>query len=408
MTTVEQDRTEARIDGLLDALRDAEAGFRRSYFRVLEVVHQLDEENAGAAAGFGTTARLLAGVLNLSQGEARTRVEQAALLTPHRSLTGEELPPSLPATAAELTAGTISPTHVRVISAAMRRIPDGVHPETAAQAEQTLAEAARRFDPAALTRIGERLVAHLDPDGPEPADEPETTRELRVRAGTDGTVRLDGKLDPEGGARVLEVLGSLNARRAPVDGVSDTRSESRRNADALVEAMTSLLDEGELPTRGGQRPHLVLTIGLNDLIDGLGVATLSTGGCLCAGEARRLACDATIIPMVLGGDSMPLDVGRHQRLATAALRDALAQRDQGCAFPSCQRAPRYCHAHHILSWLDGGETKLSNMCLLCEYHHTIVHRQGWHIRLDSRSRPEFIPPKTIDLTRQPLRDPLRQ
>jgi hypothetical protein len=172
--------------------------------------------------------------------------------------------------------------------------------------------------------------------------------------------------------------------------------------------MTSLLDEGELPARGGQRPHLVLTMGLNDLIDGLGVATLDTGGQLCAAEARCLACDATIIPMVLGSDSMPLDVGRHQRLATAALRDALGHRDNGCAFPACERPPRYCHAHHILSWLDGGDTSLRNMCLLCEYHHTIVHRQGWHIRLDGRGRPEFIPPKAIDPARRPLHDPLRQ
>ena len=119
----EQDRAQARIDGLLDALRDAEADFRQSYSRMLDVVGELEEENAGAAAGFGTTARLLAGVLNLSKGEARTRVEHATLLTPRQSLTGEVLPPSLPATAAELTAGAISPTHVRIIAAAMRRIP---------------------------------------------------------------------------------------------------------------------------------------------------------------------------------------------------------------------------------------------------------------------------------------------
>ena len=213
MTTVEQDRAEARIDGLLNALRDAEADFRQSYSRVLGVVNQLDEEKAGAVAGFGTTARLLAGVLNLSKSEARSRVEHAALLTPRRSLTGELLPPSLPATAAELTAGAISPTHVRVIAAAVRRIPDGIHPEAVAQAEQTLASAARRFDPSALGTIAERLLAYLDPDGPEPAEEPDTMRELRVRTGTDGVVSLTGKLDPEGGARVLEVLGSLNGRR---------------------------------------------------------------------------------------------------------------------------------------------------------------------------------------------------
>ncbi|HEY6423902.1 MAG TPA: DUF222 domain-containing protein [Pseudonocardiaceae bacterium] len=172
--------------------------------------------------------------------------------------------------------------------------------------------------------------------------------------------------------------------------------------------MTRLLDEAQLPTRGGHRPHPVLTMTLNHLVDGLGSALLDTGGCLSAAEARRLACDVELIPMVLGADSMPLDVGRQQRLATAALRDALGERDQGCSFPACRRPPRYCHAHHIRSWLDGGDTALHNMCLLCEYHHVIVHRQGWHIRIDGRGRPEFIPPKTVDPTRTPLHDPLRQ
>jgi len=314
----------------------------------------------------------------------------------------------LTATAAELTAGTIGPGHLKVITTTLHRIPPSTHPETAAQAEQTLAHAARQFDPAALSRIGERLLAYLDPDGPEPTDEPEQVRELRVRTGADGTVTLNGKLDPEGGARVLEVLNSLNGRRPPVDGVPDQRSLARRNADALVEVMSSLLDEGELPTRGGQRPHLVLTMKLTDLIEGLGSAVLDTGGRLSAAQARRLACNACVVPMVLGSDSMPLDVGRQQRLATAALRDALAHRDQGCAFPSCDRPPRYCHAHHIRHWLDGGETALHNMCLLCEHHHVIVHRQRWHIQLDARGYPEFIPPKTVDPTRTPLHNPLRQ
>ncbi|MDT7712819.1 MAG: hypothetical protein QOG46_1508 [Pseudonocardiales bacterium] len=147
---------------------------------------------------------------------------------------------------------------------------------------------------------------------------------------------------------------------------------------------------------------------LSDLIDGLGSAVLDTGGRMSAAEARRLAGDSCVVPMVLGSDSMPLDVGRQQRLATAALRDALAQRDKGCAFPSCDRPPRYCHAHHIRSWLDWGRTELDNMCLLCEYHHVIVHRQGWHIRLDARGHPEFTPPRIVDPTRTPLRDPLRQ
>jgi hypothetical protein len=274
VTTVEEDRTQARIDGLLQVLRDAEADFRRSYARVLDVVAELDAERAGAVAGFGTTARLLAGVLSLSKGEAKARAEQAGLLAPRQSLTGETLPPALPATATELAAGVIGPGHVRVIAATMRRIPASTHPGTAAEAEQTLATAARRFDPAALTWIGERLLAHLDPDGKAPAEEPETMRELRVRSGPDGVVSLTGTLDPEGGARVLEVLNSLNGRRPAVDGVSDMRDPRRRNADALIEAMSRLLDEVSFPPAAGKRPHLVLTMGLNDLIDGLGSALL--------------------------------------------------------------------------------------------------------------------------------------
>lgn len=399
---------QTRIDGLLESLRAAEAEYRRGYARVLELVAEVDAEKVGAAAGFGTTVRLLAGVLNLSQGEARVRVEHAEVLTARRSLIGQVLPPVLPVTAAELAAGAIGPSHLRVITAAMRRIPATIHPEEVAKAERTLAQMARRFDPPALGRIAERLLAHLDPDGSAPSEEPEQQRELRVRTGEDGTVRLAGTLDPEGGARVKEVLGSLNQRRAPIEGVPDERSPARRDADALVEAMTSLLDEGELPTRGGQRPHLVITLTLNDLIYGLGRISLDAGGSLCALEARRLACDAGIVPMVLDGDSMPLDVGRERRLVTFALRAALAQRDRGCAFPGCGRAPRYCHGHHIVHWVDGGETKLSNTCLLCEYHHNIVHRQGWHIRLDGRGLPEFTPPRILDPTRTPLHNPLRQ
>jgi hypothetical protein len=254
MTTVEEGRTQARIDGLLQVLRDAESDFRRSYARVLEVVAELDAEKAGAVAGFGTTARLLAGVLNLSKGEAKARTEQAGLLAPRRSFTGETLPPVLPATATELAAGTIGPAHVRVITATMRRIPPSTHPGSAAEAEQTLATAARRFDPTALSRIGERLLAHLDPDGKAPADEPETMRELRVRTGSDGVVSLTGKLDPEGGARVLEVLGSLNGRRPSADGVCDTRSPARRDADAWSRRCPDCWTTVSFPPVAGSAP----------------------------------------------------------------------------------------------------------------------------------------------------------
>jgi hypothetical protein len=108
------------MHGLLTGLREAEADFRRSYARVLSVVAELDAEQAGAVAGFGSTARLLSGVLNLSKGEAKVRVEQADQLMLRRSLTGEVLIPRLPATAAGLAAGELGPGHLRVITAVKR------------------------------------------------------------------------------------------------------------------------------------------------------------------------------------------------------------------------------------------------------------------------------------------------
>ncbi|HEY2725223.1 MAG TPA: DUF222 domain-containing protein [Pseudonocardiaceae bacterium] len=358
MIAVEDPAQTARVDGLLDKLRAAESEMRRSYARMLDIVAELENEKAGAATGFGTTARLLAGVLQLSRGEARTRVEHAAHLVERRSLTGTVLPPKLPATASALAEGSIGTAQVRIITSTMSRIPSAT-PDEVAQAEQTLADTARRFDPAALGRIAERLLAHLDPDGTAPTDEPEPIRELYLHTRSDGTVTLAGRLDPDGGARVQEVLDALNTRRPDTDGQPDQRSQPRRNADALVEAMSRILDDGELPAKGGQRPHLVITMGLRDLTEGLGTALLDTGGKITAAHARRLACDAEVIPVVLGADSVPLDVGREQRLASPALRAALAHRDQGCAFPGCRRRPRHCQAHHIRHWLDGGATSLT-------------------------------------------------
>ena len=101
------------------------------------------------------------------------------------------------------------------------------------------------------------------------------------------------------------------------------------------------------------------------LKDQVGTATLTTGEHLSAQAVRRLACDAEILPMILGGPSGVLDVGRSQRLVTLALWLALIARDKHCVFPGCRRPPIACDAHHIVHWVDGGPTSLDNLALLC-------------------------------------------
>ena len=92
------------------------------------------------------------------------------------------------------------------------------------------------------------------------------------------------------------------------------------------------------------------------------------GTVLSPQTVRKLACDASIIPMVLGSKSQPLDVGRTKRLVTPALLAALWARDKGCTFPGCGRPPQWCDAHHVKHWIDGGPTALLNLALLCGYH----------------------------------------
>lgn len=117
----------------------------------------------------------------------------------------------------------------------------------------------------------------------------------------------------------------------------------------------------QCPTDHGQRPRIVITIPLSDLKDGLGEAVLDTGERLSVAAVRRLACDAELIPAVLGTHGEILDVGRAQRLVTAALWTALFLRDGHCTFPGCHRLPHACDAHHIISWLVGGPTSLENL-----------------------------------------------
>ncbi|MEH1127990.1 HNH endonuclease signature motif containing protein [Micromonospora sp. CPCC 206061] len=79
-------------------------------------------------------------------------------------------------------------------------------------------------------------------------------------------------------------------------------------------------------------------------------------------------------------------------------------RDGGCAFPGCDRPPRWCDAHHITAWTTGGTTALHNGVLLCGYHHRLIHRREWEVRLGADGRPEFTPPHYVDTERKPRRN----
>ena len=120
------------------------------------------------------------------------------------------------------------------------------------------------------------------------------------------------------------------------------------------------------------------------------------GDNLSASAVRRLACDAAVLPIVLGSDSQPLDVGMEQRYVTRYIRRALIRRDKGCVV--CKAPPWQCHAHHLIHWIDGGPTSITNLVLLCAGHHRAVHAGQWAITITGGvvavTRPTWTTPGT--------------
>ena len=123
--------------------------------------------------------------------------------------------------------------------------------------------------------------------------------------------------------------------------------------------------------------------------------TLDSGIELPVESVRRLACDAMVLAAVLATTSQPLDIGRASRLVPVGIRRALILRDKRCAFPGCQVAAAWCHAHHVVHWANGGPTALDNLCLLCPHHHRLIHHSEWEVAINADGLPVFIAPAWV-------------
>lgn len=237
-------------------------------------------------------------------------------------------------------------------------------------------------------------------------------RSLRIKPDFHGSVRITGQLPVADGVLLQAQIDALLPPASTYASEDAVPSRDARQADALVLLTQLAANSGQLPSHGLGRPQVHITLNLQTLRDGLGRIGLLGHGeneQLTAAEARRLACDAHLIPVVLGGASQPLDVGRNHRVVPKPLRAALTHRDQGCAFPHCTTSAAACEAHHIQPWWDGGETSLSNLMLLCPHHHRLVEpdpqqsaESQWQAQLDpATGLPVFLPPRHIDVTRRP-------
>lgn len=387
---------------LPDVLASAGTALARLQGQLVRLVGEIDSrELAPKLVGSGTAALVR---LQL----AVTPADAAQLTRVARAVRRD-----MSATGLALAAGQVSYPQAVAIVRAVGDLPDEAGPDERRRAEEYLIGEAARFDPAELARLGRHILEIVSPDTMErlegerlAQDEQRAAvrREFTMVDDGHGLHWLRGRLDTEAAAVLSAALDPLSAPRPTAENGPDPRTPAQRRADALVELARRALIGDQLPDNGGQRPQVVVTVPLRTLTEQLGHATLDDAGILSPTAARILACDCQLIPAVLGSAGQVLDLGRSQRLFTGSLRRALALRDGGCSFPGCDRPPAWCDGHHIRSWADGGPTSLDNGVLLCGHHHTIVHRDGWTIRLAADGIPDFTPPGWIDPTASPRRN----
>jgi hypothetical protein len=293
-----------------------------------------------------------------------------------------------------LREGAANRAQAEVIVRALEDLPDHLDPEVVSEAEERLVAQAARFGPRQLRILGRRILDVVAPEVTEDAErralEREEAHAVAVTAVTsrrrgDGTTDLRIRVADLVADRLFTYLEAFTSPRQhphPGVGPGDRRPYDQQLGQAFAAFLESV-DADRMPLHGGDATTLMVTIDFDRLRDGLGTALVGDTP-ITAGQARRLACTANLLPAVLGGTSEILDLGRARRLFSPAQRKAMAIRDVTCRAEGCEIPAAWCEAHHAAQpWTRGGRTDLADGLLLCTWHH---HRAHDH-RYDARRLP---------------------
>jgi len=359
---------------LLERLAPLLAHRNRLDAEIVRTVRECELTGAAEHDGLKSMPSWLRGHGHLSEAEA-ARVVASGRALEH-----------LPAVAAGFADGAITAGQVGVIARVAE--PDRLaaaaeHDVDLAAIDRALATTAASAPLATVKQAVGHYLACLDPDGPEP--DPTEGRSLTLSKHSDGSLGIRGQLDAVGGEKLQAALESITQASRPE---GDRRTRAQQQADALVQLADNQLASGSLPTLRTVKPHVVINVDLEDLVDpaaGPGAAQTAFGATISAARARWVACDASISRIVMSPDGVPLELGRDHRVVTPGLRRAVERRDRGCVFAGCGAPTHWCDVHHLLEWINGGETSLENSALLCERHHTKVHH-GFRVERDPGGR----------------------
>ena len=400
--------TDAEIRELTRTVHQTRAGLDEFAARLAGIA---DDRGLAREDGSTSTTAWLAELAGISKFEASKLVSLARL-------TSEQVEPTRVAWAS----GTISTEQAGVIIRSLAALPDWVGDEERGDAQEIMLGHATQMTLADLRRIGNHIIEVIDPDG---ADEIigkqlesqerkafDLTR-LHISDDNHGVTRIKAQIPTVQGDMLRTVLEGLSAPRRmhlldpeTMGGHGDAAEGHPDHAQRMGWALLELIEhlpKDSLPQAGGLPATLTIDIDLSALKAEIGRAGISTGNEMSAGQARRFACNAELIPIVMDGTSRVIDMSLAKRLHDRHQRIVIVKRDGGCCWKGCDRPPAWCETHHLVPFAEDGPTTVDNGALFCFIHHHLLHDGDWYARMAPDGIVEVIPPMRVDRQQRPLR-----
>jgi len=398
----------------LEALDRLETIRRRTAAASLDLVGSVERSREPALGG--AAAKVIADVIRITPTESRRRIRDAGQLHPRITLSGQTLPPALPATAKAWDAGLLDIDHLRTIQRFLHDLPEDVRPDAVEKAEAFLAEKATELRPDQLDKLADRLVIQLNPDGTFSDDYRAAQRGFQWcgRQRPDGmsiarlvaTPALRAMLEAwlakfaaPGMCNPADQTPTVTGEPSTDVADRDTRTHPQRQHDALAALLRGQLGDPKLGQHNGLPVTVIVTATMEQMHTAAGLAVTAGGSLLPMRDLIRMASHAYHYLAVFDQHTeQSLYLGRSKRIASADQRIVLHAKDRGCTAPGCYMPGYLSEVDHVDEWADGGRTDIDRLTFACAAHHQLLKPGGWKTRKLKNGSTEWIPPPQIPLS----------
>jgi hypothetical protein len=395
----------------LRALDRLETARRRQAVSSHDLINGLTNDDPADLGG--PAHKVIADALRITCAEARRRARNAEQLLPRITVTGEQLPPELRATAEAWRSGVLDEQHLRVIQTFVRDLPEVTPVDTVERAERFLAQQAATLRPDQLEKVAHRCAVLINPDGKfsdiDRARQRGFTWSPQRRDGMSigklvATPELRANLDAwlarfaaPGVCNPDDETACVTTASSDEAAANDLRSHAQRQHDALNALARGQLGDPKFGTHNGLPVTVVVSTTLKELTAASGHAVTGAGTLLPMRDVIRMSRHAFHYLAVFDDhQARPLYLARARRIASADQRLVLYAHDRGCTFPGCDAPGYVCEVHHVEEWAGGGLTNVDKLTFTCRPHHRLLDK-GWRTTKLANGQTRWIPPPQLPL-----------